>query len=113
MTKAIDWNVISSLTEEVGEDAAKRLIKIFDDECTRTCEELAEYAALGNLRQVEVIAHRFKSSSRQFGAAALADVCRQLEEAAANGNDINKFLVMVIGASSEVRDMIATLDGLD
>ena len=65
------------------------------------------------MRQVEVIAHRFKSSSRQFGAATLADVCRQLEDAAASGGDINKFLVKVIGASSEVRDMIATLDDID
>lgn len=88
MEANIDKSVIETLLSEVEGAAFKRLVGIFVEECERNCEEITRFLAEENLSGAEIVAHRFKSTGRQFGVLGLADVCQELEQACSKGQDL-------------------------
>ncbi len=82
---SIDISATESLRRDVGEDAFQRLVGIFAQECDRNCREIGEFLKDQDLAGGEIVAHRFKSTARQFGANGLAQICQELERACATG----------------------------
>ena len=82
----IDSSVILTLMDDVGDAALERLVGIFIKECGRNCAEIARFLSEDDLSGGEIVAHRFKSTARQFGALGLAEVCKHMERACAEGH---------------------------
>lgn len=83
MDVSVDISVIRNLKEEVGGAALERLAGIFVEECDRNCAEATRFLSENDFSGVEIVAHRFKSTARQFGAFGLAEVCEALERTCA------------------------------
>lgn len=82
---SIDISATEALRRDVGDDAFQRLVGIFAQECDRNCREIGEFLKERDLAGGEIVAHRFKSTARQFGANGLAEICQELERACATG----------------------------
>lgn len=83
---SIDIIAVRALQKDVGRVALERLVGIFAEECDRNCREISAFLSKNDLPGSEIVAHRFKSTARQFGANGLADTCQQLEGACADGH---------------------------
>lgn len=81
MDTEVDDSVAEVLLSEVGAPALKRLSGIFLEECERNCAEIVGFLDTDDFSGAEIVAHRFKSTARQFGVFGLADVCQKLEKA--------------------------------
>lgn len=79
----VDKSAIEALLSDVGETALLRLIGIFAEECDRNCSEIGRFLSQEDFAGGEIVAHRFKSTARQFGANSLAEICQNLEQACA------------------------------
>lgn len=106
----IDSSVILTLRDDVGDTALERLVGIFIEECVRNCAEIAQFLSEDDLSGAEIVAHRFKSTARQFGALGPAEVCMHMERACAEGHgqrasDLLKTLTEKI---PQIRDNMAT-----
>ncbi len=86
MDVSVDKSVIRTLLDEVGGEAFERLVGIFIEECDRNYSEIALFLSRDNLSGAEIVAHRFKSTARQFGVSGLAEVCEELERACVEGH---------------------------
>ncbi len=80
----VDVRVLRAL---VGDDTATVREFLFDFQAAarRSATELHAAAAADDLRRVNAIVHRLKSSSRSVGALALGDLCAELENACRAG----------------------------
>jgi HPt (histidine-containing phosphotransfer) domain-containing protein len=85
MDSNIDRAALEVLLGDVGDAAFLRLTSIFIEECDRNCAEITRFLSQNDLPGTEVVAHRFKSTARQFGVYGLADICQELEKACATG----------------------------
>lgn len=98
------------LADEVGKEVALRLLEVFARECSSNREELERFAEQVAWPDIEVVAHRFKSSARQFGAIPLSDACLTLEELSRNpardAEQLSVALDAVIVATGEALDVI-------
>lgn len=82
---SIDISATEALRHDVGDDAFRRLVGIFAQECDRNCREISQFLKKQDLAGSVIVAHRFKSTARQFGANGLAEICQELEQACATG----------------------------
>lgn len=82
----IDETAIQALLSDVGAAALARLAGIFAEECDRNCREINGFLAKKDFSGSEIVAHRFKSTARQFGAHGLSESCQELERACAAGH---------------------------
>ncbi|MDA0652565.1 MAG: Hpt domain-containing protein, partial [Proteobacteria bacterium] len=81
----LDQAVVEPL--RVGKpDLWKRLIGIYMDTAPVSLETLERALANNDCPSIHMAAHTLKSSSAHMGAVKLADLCRQLEAAAGEGN---------------------------
>jgi two-component system sensor histidine kinase RpfC len=67
-------------------DFMSRLIAGFDGDVTRLLTELDDVLGAGALAQVADVTHAMKGAALGIGAARLAGLCAQLEQAARNGD---------------------------
>lgn len=82
----IDETAIQALLGDVGAAALARLVDIFAEECDRNCRQIKGFLSKNDFSGGEIVAHRFKSTARQFGALGLAESCQELERACATGD---------------------------
>ncbi|KPA88692.1 MULTISPECIES: Hpt domain-containing protein [Pseudomonas] len=75
----LDYDVLSAL-QEVMEDEYPVLLDTFLDDSEKRLGQLHQ---ADNPTELGLVAHSFKGSSSNMGAFHLADLCRQLEEQAA------------------------------
>lgn len=85
MDAGIDQSLVAVLHDDVGGAALERLSHMFVEECEKNHAEMVHFLKADNLHDAEIVAHRFKSTARQFGALGLSDVCHKLEQACAEG----------------------------
>jgi HPt (histidine-containing phosphotransfer) domain-containing protein len=77
----LDHSVIAAL-KAMGEDDPTlfgELVDLFIDNSLKNLTELKQALAASDAKQVERIAHTFKSSCANMGASELSDLCVQLE----------------------------------
>ena len=105
---SIDDSVIRNLIDEVGNVAFERLAGIFIEECDRNCAEAARFLSENDLSGAEIVAHRFKSTARQFGVFGLAEVCQELERACAERRKerAGELMNALTGEMPQVRDSL-------
>lgn len=84
----LDQQAIDRLLEIIGGDreAFAELVQSFLDEAPGLLDRLTEAAAAGDSEEVRRAAHTMKSSSRDFGATTLAELCMNLEERGRSGD---------------------------
>ena len=83
-TDALDLAVVGPLRD--GRPALwSRLISLFCEEQEKASHKIADGVASGDLALVKAAAHSMKSASANVGAARLAELYRNLEQAAAAG----------------------------
>jgi PAS domain S-box-containing protein len=82
--QALDAGVLKGL---VGEDPeiVREFLADYRTSARRLATELHTARAANDMRQIGIIAHKLKSSSRSVGAIALGDVCAELENACRGG----------------------------
>ncbi|ALQ07895.1 MULTISPECIES: Hpt domain-containing protein [Pseudoalteromonas] len=73
----IDLAVIEQLKNDIGDDTAVELLKFFVDESKKT---MAIILNSNERDEIEINAHSLKSSCYSFGAIALGDTCKYIEE---------------------------------
>lgn len=83
----VDKSAIEDLLSDVGDTALQRLVGIFAEECEKNCREISRFLSKKDFAGSEIVAHRFKSTARQFGVAGLAEICQELERACATGHN--------------------------
>ena len=66
--------------------ALPRLVEIFAEQTPERIAELRHAAESGDHATVTRVAHTMKGGAASLGAAAMADVCKQLEETGRTGS---------------------------
>jgi CheY-like chemotaxis protein/HPt (histidine-containing phosphotransfer) domain-containing protein len=98
---------IGSIGAENGAAIAS-LIHDYLDESPRVMEQFRQAVAARDARRIRVSMHSLQSSSKLFGAARLADLCRTLESAAQDNPDY--FTAEVVSSvESEYVQVVAAL----
>ena len=84
----IDPAAIENLRELGGGDDAflHDLIRTYLDETPELVDQLREAVAAGDAGGARLYAHSLKGSSAEFGAAYLAELCRQMESVGKSQN---------------------------
>jgi HPt (histidine-containing phosphotransfer) domain-containing protein len=82
-----DESALDTLLEVIGGDRSNllELIDSFIAEMPSLLAEMTAAAARGEASALGRTAHTMKSSARDFGALALAELCRRLEEQCRSG----------------------------
>ena len=78
-TELLDWTVIDGLKKETGEEVTVRLMQVFKEDTLKRGELIAEAVASSDCESLERETHTLGSSAGQFGAPALHDLCRRVE----------------------------------
>jgi HPt (histidine-containing phosphotransfer) domain-containing protein len=78
----IDRAALDTLLDTVGGDAAflNELMDAYFDDSPQLLAALHQALESGNTESLRRAAHSFKSNSANFGALALAALCKELEE---------------------------------
>lgn len=101
----IDEKVLADLIASIGVDATEAQIEIFDlffESAPQLMAKVSRDAGLGAWDQVRADLHALKGSCELFGAAHLAQHCRDLERAIASGQIAN--------APAQIAEIQAELD---
>ncbi|MCA1811729.1 MAG: Hpt domain-containing protein [Halobacteriales archaeon] len=87
MSPAVDEGVLRALLDDMGGDAevVKELVQSYLEEAPRLLAEARQALADSDAATVQRAAHTLKSTSATFGALALAESSRVLEQAARTG----------------------------
>jgi hypothetical protein len=84
----LDEGQLAELRDAVGRERMGHLLAIFAEETEGRVRKLAEAVAAGDLALIAHLAHGLRSAAGTFGATALTDAARGLEQAAvAEGAD--------------------------
>jgi hypothetical protein len=84
---AIDRPALDSLREDLGgADSLLRIVRLFLEQLDPQAEQIEREARAGELETLARNAHRMKSSAATLGATRLAELLRQLEAAAIEGD---------------------------
>jgi len=84
---AIDRPALDSLREDLGgPDALLRIVRLFLEQLDPQAEQIEREARAGELETLARNAHRMKSSAATLGATELAELLRQLEVTALEGD---------------------------
>jgi len=109
------WSLPLELLELAREgeiDLVSEVFAIFRSDTGMRLEALGQAIAGADMTVVRKQAHALKGSSGQVGATALAQMCRQMEESAANGNmaDVNSLLHRMQAQFEQICCSMASLD---
>ncbi|MFN8378935.1 MAG: Hpt domain-containing protein [Anaerolineae bacterium] len=109
----IDPAVIESLRELGGGDDGflHDLIRTYLDETPQLVAQLRNAVGLADAAGVHLYAHSLKGSSAEFGAAYLADLCRQMETAG-KSRDLELAPDLLVEIEDEYGRVAAALDRL-
>lgn len=100
----IDWDRVSELRDEIGEEDLAEVVEMFLDE---VAEKLADLKAGINPQALSEDMHFLKSSALNIGFATLAEICSQGEVAAQDDPasiDLAKIEECFAQSSSELRN---------
>ena len=86
MTRSINHETLSEMTDSIGTSSVARIIKVFLDELDSQIVDICSHLAADQLDQVENLAHSLKSTTATFGATDLNMIAEKLEQAARNEN---------------------------
>ncbi len=108
----VDVSVLESL---VGDDpqVVREFLGDFRSSARGLAEQLQAAGAADDARKVGVLAHRLKSASRSVGAAALGDICAELENACRSGvreaiaQGIERFAAALRAADAHIVELLA------
>ncbi len=85
----LDEGQLAEMRDAVGQDRMGHLLGIFAEETEARVARLAEAVAAGDRALIAHLAHGLRSAAGTFGATALTDATRALEQAAlAEGGDV-------------------------
>ena len=106
MNKVLDTEVLGTLIEAIGEDAARGVIALFLEECR---DLTAAMAALGaDLVAIGRAAHSLKSSAGQLGAVALSEAALAVETAAnAGAPELPGLIAALSACAAATREVLA------
>lgn len=79
-------DTLRQLTAPGEPDVLTEVLTLFLGDFSLRLEALRNAHAVGNIQQVQRAAHSMKGSAGNIGARALADLCRQVEEASKAGD---------------------------
>jgi HPt (histidine-containing phosphotransfer) domain-containing protein len=84
---AVDEAVLRALLEDMGGDAevVKELIQSYLEEAPRLLAQARHALGVGDAATLQRAVHTLKSTSATFGALALAEASKQLEQGARDG----------------------------
>jgi signal transduction histidine kinase/DNA-binding response OmpR family regulator len=86
---AIDRPALDSLREDLGgADSLLRIVRLFLEQLDPQAEQIEREARAGELETLARNAHRMKSSAATLGATELAELLRQLEATAIEGDAV-------------------------
>jgi len=106
----LDPAALETLLELVGGEKAlvAELIDSFLEEAPPLFTQLRQSVEQGDAAALRMAAHTIKSSSNDFGATTLAELCRELEEMGKNGT-LEGAAQLVAQAETEYEQVQATL----
>lgn len=103
----IDWNRISELRDEVGEEDFDEVIDLFMSEVEDCLDQLTKDAGT---QKMEEDMHFLKGSALNLGFRAFADLCQSGESASAQGDlsgiDIAHVRTLFTASKAEFNDNI-------
>ncbi|QXM23791.1 response regulator [Elioraea tepida] len=82
---AVDPSVLAEMAEAVGPGRMAHLLSVFSEETEARLAQLERAVADGDLSAVAHLAHGLRSAAGTFGATALAEAARALEQACGDG----------------------------
>lgn len=82
----LDPDVLAGLRELGGSEMLSELAQMFFDDTSSNLAVLREAVEGGDAHSVERVAHTLKGSSASMGAARMAEICSELQEAGASGD---------------------------
>ena len=98
----IDWNRVSELREEIGQEDFVEVIDLFVDEVDT---EIAELRHSADVNALKGRLHFLRGSALNLGFSALAQMCQTtesfVEKRAANDTDIGAILACYHASKSE------------
>jgi len=106
----LDTTVLDRLEGEVGSDAVGFLIESLRKEVLEGGPEMERLISIGDIEQLQTLAHGIKSAARTFGALELGDTCEALESAA-QGKQSSADLAALIARFRELSE--STLAAID
>jgi HPt (histidine-containing phosphotransfer) domain-containing protein len=112
-TENVDWNILQSLKESVGEDFIGVMLETFLEETPQLMADLQNALAANDAEAFRRAAHSMKSNAATFGATRLSELAKELESIAKAGTlsevgDRLKVLEEALqSASKEIRDFAA------
>jgi CheY-like chemotaxis protein/nitrogen-specific signal transduction histidine kinase/HPt (histidine-containing phosphotransfer) domain-containing protein len=106
----IDHDVLARLAEGVGDDAAfvSELIEGFAEDAPVVVAAARKALVRGDAAEVRRVAHTLKSNAATFGAQALSDRSRELEEAA-KADDLSDGAAKLDAMARELEAVLAAL----
>lgn len=116
MDKAlINPSVLQALREAIGDEAFQEFIKRFMDDCSDRTQRIIESYDRGRFSEVELEAHTLGSSSATYGAFQLEDLCRDIEYAKPNKDDMFRDRIdrLCVLSEESIKALQNHLDGLD
>lgn len=111
--KVLDVSVLVTLGGAAGlaSPLIERVITLYQQEATTMVEGISTALAMANLEQAFRLAHTLKSSSATIGAYALADIAKQIEQAAKQ-QQATQFSMLVEKLHTEYQRLTAVLAAL-
>lgn len=94
---SVDMSVIKNL-QELGKDKnfLPDLVNVFTKDIPVILADLQQSLKAKDAKAMASAAHKYKSSSRQLGAAKLSDLCLQVEKAAKEDQHTSKAVAEAI-----------------
>jgi HPt (histidine-containing phosphotransfer) domain-containing protein len=91
MTNHIDKSALQAITslQRPGKpDLLGRVVDLFAKDSPAAISAIVAAVETGNLEEIRVAAHSMKSSSAYLGANRLSEQCKNIEQAARNGSEL-------------------------
>ena len=111
MTNHIDkraLQAIASLQRPGKPDLLGRIVGLFASDSPASISAIVAAVETGDLESVRVAAHSMKSSSAYLGASRLSEQCRNIEQAAREGSELECF-ALAEGLEEEFEAALAEL----
>ena len=91
MTNHIDKNTLQTIVslQRPGKPSLLgRVVELFEKDSPAAISAIVAAVDTGDLEEVRIAAHSMKSSSAYLGASRLSEQCRNIEQAARNGSEL-------------------------
>jgi signal transduction histidine kinase/DNA-binding NarL/FixJ family response regulator len=102
----LDHTIFSELKEMVGQERMVKLLTMLADELAHG---FGPSSGTGDREQIAKDSHAMVSAASMVGFVALADLCREVEEACRSGRDLEPLVSHLRARSIETIDQIMTL----